>query len=128
MKHLFESVICKVFRHPKTAGDCGPIRPNVGQRSFVNTNGAALDSLAEDSSGNYFAASTDGAVWFWDHEVGSAIFLAASAPEFIERCISPEDLELDPALVKSAWIDPSFAKSLGVAHPEDGWIKKLGQT
>jgi hypothetical protein len=38
--------------------------------------------------------------------------------------VDPPPVELDPNQVKSVWIDPAFAKSLGMKVPGDGWVKK----
>lgn len=37
---------------------------------------------------------------------------------------SSDDVELDDDQVDSAWIDPEFAKELGIEAPEDGCLKK----
>ena len=63
-------------------------------------------------------------MWFWDHETDELIRRADSVSELISHCTDPQPVEVDPNRVKSAWIDPKFAKSLGMKVPEDGWVKK----
>jgi hypothetical protein len=80
--------------------------------------------LAKDSCGNFFTVVNNGSVWFWDHETDDLVHLADSVEEFISGCTNPPEIEFDQSKVKSAWIDPAFAKSLGKNVPKDGWIKK----
>jgi len=61
---------------------------------------------------------------FWDHETDDLIRLASSISEFVANCVDAPPVESDPAQVKSVWIDPKFAKSIGKRVPKDGWVKK----
>jgi hypothetical protein len=71
------------------------------------------DVIAEDDCGNYFLKSA-GAVSFWNHETGKSLPIAKSLEEFVDGCVAPSEAELEPGKVKSAWIDPEFAKTLGI--------------
>ncbi|MBT8292314.1 MAG: SMI1/KNR4 family protein [Eudoraea sp.] len=68
---------------------------------------------AEDECGNYFIV-IDGKVAFWDHETSEKIILANSIEEFISGCAEPSKVELKPGQVESVWIDPEFAKEMGI--------------
>jgi hypothetical protein len=116
-------VVGKVFQHPRTQRSYGPIRL-AGQKQFSTLDGTLYDALAEDSCGNFFTKTIDGAVCVWDHETDQLIRLADSLPDFLAGCVEPEPVELDPKRVKSVWIDPQFARSMGKKVPEDGWVKK----
>jgi hypothetical protein len=74
--------------------------------------------------GTIFTTDENGAVWFWDHETDDMAHLAHSISDFVARCTDPPRVELKPSQEKSAWIDPAFAKSLGMNVPKDGCIKK----
>ena len=69
--------------------------------------------LAEDDCGNYLVLLNE-AVCFWDHETGVNEILSESVDDFVSRCSVPEEVELEPGQVESAWIDPEFAKQFGV--------------
>lgn len=124
MQHQLETVRKKVFRHPVTGKDYGPIRIPAKPGQFETLDGKSFEVLAEDVCGNFFTITPDGAVWFWDHETDDLEPLVGSVAEFVANCIVPEPVEFDPKQVKSAWIDPAFAKSLGMKVPADGWVKK----
>lgn len=96
----------------------------VGVRSFISVREASALSdkiegfprtaipFAEDDCGNYFYIDpSDGAVYFWDHELGEADErVADDALAFVEK-LTPFDassVKLAPGQVKRAWIDPSF--------------------
>ena len=121
---MLNTVIGKVFLHPVTKDEYGEIRVPTTLDTFSTLDGTRFDVLAEDGCGNCFTMREDGAVWFWDHETDDLIPLASSVAEFVAHCIDPPPVELDPSRVKSAWMDPTFAKSLGKEVPKDGWIKK----
>lgn len=124
MPDLIETVRGKVFIDPVSKEPYGPIRiPRVPEEPKT-LDGKRYDSLAEDVGGNCFTVSEDGAVWFWDHERDDLLHLCNSVSEFVAQCIDPPPVELDPKRVKSVWIDPAFAKSIGKKVPPDGWIKK----
>ena len=69
--------------------------------------------LVEDGCGNY-VLELDGAIYFWDHELGTQRWLAKSLDEFIQGCRDPEEVELEPGQVNSVWVDPEFAKEFGL--------------
>jgi hypothetical protein len=123
MSNLLISARGKVFTHPVSKKSYGPIRPaSRGQLSKLN--GTKFEVLGEDSCGNCFAAASDGGVLFWDHETDDLVRLADSINEFVSHCTEPPQPELNPKQIKSAWIDPDFAKSIGKQVPKDGWLKK----
>ncbi len=124
MRLLPETVRDKAFIHPVTKEEYGPIRFPSAPEKFEALDGRSFDVLAEDSCGNYFTVTKNGAVWFWDHETDDLEQLASSVSEFVAHCVDPPPVELDPKQVKSVWVDPTFAKSLGMKVPEDGWVKK----
>ncbi|MFM2477720.1 SMI1/KNR4 family protein [Celerinatantimonas sp. MCCC 1A17872] len=74
---------------------------------------SASEVLAEDDCGNYLVLLND-AVCFWDHETNEIEVLSNSIDEFVSRCSTPEEVELEPGQVESAWIDPKFAKKFGI--------------
>jgi len=121
---MLNTVVGKVFRHPVTKTEYGLIRVPSSPTTFSTLDGISFDVLAEDGCGNCFTTSKDGAVWFWDHETDELVRLAGSVPEFISYCVDPQPVELRPEQVKSVWIDPAFAKSIGKEVPKDGWVKK----
>jgi hypothetical protein len=61
---------------------------------------------------------------FWDHETDELTTLADSWEVFENGCKEPESIALDESNVVSAWIDPEFAKQLGIVAPKDGWKKR----
>jgi hypothetical protein len=123
MPDILDFTLGKVFMHPVTKEEYGPIRRS-SRNHFSNLRGTSLEALAEDSCGNYFTITEDGAVCFWDHETDDLVRLASSVSEFATHCIERPPVELNPSQVKSAWINPAFAKSLGMKVPKDGWVKK----
>jgi hypothetical protein len=80
------------------------------------------EAIAEDECGNHFLTSPS-AIYFLDHETNEEYLLSSSLTEFMEKCTIPSKSTLKPSEVRSAWIDPTFAKSLGIEAPEDGKIK-----
>jgi hypothetical protein len=124
MRELLETVRGKVFVHPVTKEPYGRIRIPRAVEKPKSLEGKLYDVLAEDEGGNYFTVAEDGAVWFWDHETDDLLHLSGSIAEFVAHCIDPPPVELDLKRVKSVWIDPAFAKSIGKKVPPDGWIKK----
>jgi hypothetical protein len=121
MSEIPDAVLGKVFILDRM--HYGPIRSSA-LTSFSTLDGTSYDILAEDSCGNYFTTTEDGAVCFWDHETDDLVHLASSLSEFAAHCVAQPPVELNPGQVKSAWINPAFAKSLGMKVPEDGWVKK----
>jgi len=69
--------------------------------------------IAEDGCGNYFCL-INGKVVFWDHETNDKTVLANSTKEFVAGCSKPANVELKPEQIISSWIDPEFAKKLGI--------------
>jgi hypothetical protein len=112
-----QPILGLVFIHPKTGGVYGEIRP------AASGDAAIVNSFAVDDCGNAFVLNTDGSVTFWDHETEDTTLLAARWSEFVERCELPTPVELDEKQVASAWIDPDFAKEMGLNVPNDGWVK-----
>lgn len=82
-----------------------------------------LHPFAEDESGNHFF-SLGGSIYFWDHETNQRILLADTEKQFVEACTAPKPVELSPRQVKSAWIDPAFAKELGLEAKNETSKKK----
>jgi len=72
-----------------------------------------LQVAAEDECGNYFIV-IDGKVYFWDHETRENVILANSIEEFTSGCVVPTEVVLQPGQVESAWVDPEFAKEMGI--------------
>ena len=124
MAGILDAVLGKVFIHLVTKEGYGPIRLSPSPTKFSRLDGTSFASLAEDVCGNYFTATGDGKVWFWDHETDDLVLLASSESEFVAHCADSPPVELDPNQVKSVWINPAFAKSLGMKVPEGGWVKK----
>ena len=120
----FEAIKGKVFVHPETKESFGIIRLPPSQIQFMTLDKRVFEAFAEDGSGNYFTIIEDGAVCFWNHETDELIRLAANVSQFISHCEELEPVNLDPKQVKSVWVNPDFAKKLGINAPKDGWIKK----
>ncbi len=116
-------VLGKVFTSPSSGRTYGVIRELQGKPPVDFPTG--WTPAAEDECGNYFAVSAAGAVGFWDHETGEIELIADSVLRLYENSAAPGDVELKPGQVKSAWIDPEFARKLGLKDaPKDGWIKR----
>ncbi len=80
--------------------------------------------IAEDGCGNLITTKENKAVYFWDHETDETTLIADSIEEIIEEAKDPEPVDFDESKVESSWIDPSFAKEMGIKTDEEGWIKK----
>jgi hypothetical protein len=80
--------------------------------------------IAEDDSGNIVTVLPGGSVSFWDHETDQLTVIASSWDEFASGWVAPKPVNFEPGQVKSGWIDPDFAKSIGIPVPKDGWIRK----
>jgi len=106
-----ESIAGLVFRDPR-GNEFGRIRalggslPNELQSSSFN-------AFAEDDCGNYFVKNLS-AIGFWDHETHEVTILANSESQFLAGVVPPSSVNLSPSQVKSAWVDPEFAESLGL--------------
>jgi hypothetical protein len=81
-------------------------------------------TIAEDDCGNFFAVLESGAIAFWDHETDALTPLAISLQQFMANCTDPASVKLKPGQVKSVWINPEFAKQLGIEVSADGKPKK----
>lgn len=68
--------------------------------------------FAEDGCGNFFACRHDSSV-FWDHKTVETLLLAVGEERFLAGICDPSPVELNAHQVKSAWIDPDFARNLG---------------
>lgn len=69
--------------------------------------------IANDSCGNnYELGLKTGIIRFRDHETDEVMDVATSLDALIDSLVKWEDPVLDPAQVKSVWIDPEFAKEL----------------
>lgn len=110
-----------VFTHPATGEEYGIIRQIQGKAAASI---AGQTPFAEDGCGNEFVQAQDSSIHFWDHETEELTRLASDWDSFVANCEKPKPVELDLAQVKSAWIDPEFAKQLGIKVPPDGWKKK----
>ena len=82
--------------------------------------------LAEDGCGNLVTEVQNGSVCFWDHETDDLAVIARSWDDFASGCTTPKKVELKPEQVRSVWVNPEFAKKMGIAAPKDGWLKKKG--
>ena len=80
--------------------------------------------FAEDGGGNLFTQMDNGSICFWDHETDDLFVISNSLEEFVTGCTEPTEVKLKPGQVKSAWMDPAFAKEMGIEVPGDGRIKK----
>lgn|SRR5690554_3050008 len=69
--------------------------------------------FAEDECGNYFISKSDG-IYFWDHETRKAEIIAVSIEEFIEGCVVPPAIRLEPGQVEKVWVDPEFSRKFGI--------------
>jgi hypothetical protein len=80
--------------------------------------------FAEDECGNFFIMTRNGQVGFFDHETDHHVVLAENWDQFVTGCRPATPITLDPSQVRSAWIDPEFARKLGLDAPKDGWVKR----
>jgi hypothetical protein len=64
--------------------------------------------VGEDSCGNDFIYSSDGSVFFSDHETGDKTMLASSIETFLTSLSAPEPVVLKPGQVKQVWVNPKF--------------------
>lgn len=94
----------------------GVIRSLSGSLPSEFETGSVMRPIAEDGCGNYFVLKND-TVQFWDHESAEIRMLAANIADFLKGCSIPESVKLKEGQVESAWIDPEFAKDLGVDKP-----------
>jgi hypothetical protein len=80
--------------------------------------------FAYDSCGNLFTENEKKEICFWDHETEEVVVIAKNWDEFSSGCVEPEPVKLKEGQVKSVWIDPEFAKQMGIDVPSDGWKKR----
>lgn len=68
--------------------------------------------FAEDGSGNYFyISSSDGSVYFWDHELDGVDEKIAADPFSLVQKLQPFDasvVTLSPGQVTRIWVNPNF--------------------
>lgn len=69
--------------------------------------------IAEDSCGNYFLKNGE-LILFWDHETSEMTNLASTFIDFYSKCVVPTEVELEEGQVESVWVDPEFAKEMGI--------------
>jgi len=110
-----------VFRERISGTEFGVIRPVAPAPVLLDDNGQ-WSVFAEDETGNAFVVAADGRVAFWDHETDVVTILAPTVQAFVDGCGEPSPVELDPDRIQSVWIDPAFARELGMDVPPDGWI------
>ena len=113
-----------VFTSPANGEPYGTIRELQGAVTADFFADGSWVPFAEDDGGNFFAISGQGEVIWWDHETDDITSLAPSFADFCKHCAEPEEVELDESQVQSAWVDPDFAKQMGIDVPADGWKKK----
>ena len=80
--------------------------------------------FAYDGCGNLFTENKKKEICFWDHETDELKVISESWEAFESGCVEPEPVELKDGQVKSVWIDPEFAKQMGIEVPSDGWKKR----
>lgn len=80
--------------------------------------------FAYDGCGNFFTENDKKEICFWDHETDQVAVIAKSWDAFSSTCVDPRSVELKEGQVKSSWIDPEFAKQMGIDAPSDGWNKR----
>jgi len=102
----------KVFRS-NSGEEYGPIRSVQGKLPNELLKSPIYEAIAEDSCGNYFISNGTN-ISFWDHETTYITLLASSFPEFLANCVEPSETELKAGQVESVWIDPEFAKEMGL--------------
>jgi len=80
--------------------------------------------FAYDSCGNLFTENEKKEICFWDHETDELHVISENWKAFESGCSEPDPVELKEGQVKSVWIDPEFAKKMGIKVPSDGWKKR----
>ena len=93
-----------------------PARDILREREGIENIPPRAIPMAWDGCGNYFILDiTTGEVLFWDHETADLTRIAESFEGFLSTLqpFNPDDVELKPGQVKTAWVDPDFLKSLG---------------
>ncbi|MGE5183278.1 MAG: SMI1/KNR4 family protein [Acidobacteriota bacterium] len=91
-----------------------PVAQVISERANVDDMSARAYPIAWAEGGNYVVIDEDraGAVFFWDHETAALTRLADDLDAFL-ALLRPFDIASVPLgaeQIKSAWIDPSFAK------------------
>jgi hypothetical protein len=105
----FSSIEGKVFQ-PSPEEEYGPIRLVQGG---LPEELKVHNVIAEDSCGNYFLRDGE-RILFWDHETSEITNLAPSLIEFSAKCVEPDSVDLEEGQVESVWVDPEFAKEMGI--------------
>jgi hypothetical protein len=121
MKPDISKLVGLVFYDSELKREYGAIRPIEGE---VRSPSPSMEPFAEDECGNLFVVDQNGKIHFWDHEVDELILLAGDFEWFTGNCVKLPEVKLKDSDVESAWIDPEFAKSLGIDAPKHGWKKK----
>lgn len=73
--------------------------------------------FAWDGCGNLFTENDKKEICFWDHETDELLVIAETWDAFHSGCVEPKSVELEEGQVISAWIDPEFARQLGIDVP-----------
>jgi len=123
MKDL-KAIFGKEFESKLTGDGYGVFRACAPVLPADFTTAAFGRPFAEDDGGNLFTELPDGNICFWDHETDDLTVIASTWDDFAKSCIPPKPVELKPGQVKSVWVDPEFAKKMGMTVPKDGWIKR----
>ena len=114
-----------VFTSPANGEEFGTIRSLEEDDTNEYLLKIDLVPFAYDDCGNYFCMSRQGHVVWWDHETDEISDLAPSFAEFCNHCSEGTEVELrEDQIIGDGWIDPEFAKELGISVPPDGWIRK----
>ena len=98
---------------------------------FANCPSAGHDMFCLDYRGKQ--GNQEPSIVHVDQELGYKITPVANSFEEFIRGLCREDLFADDEVqdiedrVVSAWVDPDFAKEMGIECPEDGWLKKQNE-
>jgi len=117
-------LIGKVFKSSITGEEYGVFRLVSANRPSAYSYIKFGKPVLSDGYGNFVTVSRKGEILFWDHETDEVVTIATSWNEFRGGCTEPEEVELRPGQLISAWIDPEFAKEMNIDAPSDGWTKK----
>ncbi len=118
-----QEILGMVFTSPTSGHEYGVVRDLKAETTPDFFASSSWAPFAEDDCGNFFAMSPEGRIAFWDHETDQVEVLAESFQNFCAHCSEQKEVELRDDQVKSAWIDPEFAKQLGLDAPDDGNIE-----
>ena len=93
-----------------------PARDILRERERIENIPPQAIPIAWAEGGNFVIFDIgSGEVQFWDHETADLTRIAESFEGFLSTLqpFNPDDVELKPGQVKTAWVDPDFLKSLG---------------